>query len=126
MRHYIGFNISLQMGMGMGEVIGLRWSDIDFDGKKIFVRQTLNKIDEGRTSAALRVIYISESLSNSLKAHKELLKREKKVFLQQAYYDYDLVMCTKSGNWVHPNNFRRAFKVTVDQLDIPKIRLHDL
>lgn len=27
---------------------------------------------------------------------------------------------------MHPNNFRRAFKVTVDQLDIPKIRLHDL
>lgn len=133
-RHFIGFNISLQTGMRMSEVLGLRWSDIDFDGKKIFVRQTLSKIGEGneygfvaegKTASALRVIYISESLISSLKAHKGIVKREK-VVLQQACHDYDLVVCTKNGNWVHPNNFRRAFKVTVDQLTIPKIRLHDL
>jgi integrase len=133
-RHFIGFNISIQTGMRMGEVLGLRWSDIDFDGKKIFVRQTLSKIDEdneygfvaeGKTASALRVICISDSLVSGLKAHKELVKREKTV-LQQAYHDYDLVVCTKNGNWVHPNNFRRAFKATVDQLNVSKIRLHDL
>ncbi|MFJ8071279.1 site-specific integrase [Peribacillus sp. NPDC096447] len=53
------------------------------------------------------------------------LEKEKAI-QQQAYFDNDLVVCTKNGNWVHSNNFRRAFKVTADQLDIPKIRLHDL
>ncbi|MBM7587940.1 integrase [Bacillus pakistanensis] len=133
-RHFIGFNISLQTGMRMGEVLGLRWSDIDFEGKKISVRQTLNKIgdgneygfvNEGKTASALRVIYISESLVNCLKAHMELIKRERTV-LQEVYLNYDLVVCTKNGNWVHPNNFRRAFKMTVEQLDITPIRLHDL
>lgn len=46
-RHFIGFNISLQTGMRMGEILGLRWSDIDFENKMIFVRQTLNKIGQG-------------------------------------------------------------------------------
>lgn len=73
----------------------------------------------------MRSIYISDSLVDSLKAHYQLTEKEKSI-QKQAYCDHDLVVCTKNGNWVHPNNFRRAFKVTVDQLDIPKIRLHDL
>ncbi|MGG3927691.1 site-specific integrase [Metabacillus fastidiosus] len=132
-RYFIGFNISLQTGMRMGEVLGLRWSDIDYENKMIFVRQTLSKVDQGneyglvaggKTLSAMRCIYISESLVKSLKAHQQLIDKEKAI--QQIYCDYDLVICTSSGNWVHPNNFRRAFKVTVDQLGIPKIRLHDL
>jgi len=133
-RHFIGFNISLQTGMRMGEVLGLRWDDIDFENKMIYVRQTLNKIDEGKmyglvaggkTVSAMRNIYISDSLVESLKVHKQLTEKEKTI-QQQTYFDHNLVVCTRDGNWVHPNNFRRAFKITVNQLDIPKIRLHDL
>ncbi len=133
-RHFIGFNISIQTGMRMGEVLGLRWSDIDFEGKRIFIRQTLSKVDEnnvygftdeGKTDAALRVVYVPDALLSSLRAHHKHIIREQAV-LADEYLLYDLVVCTKNGNWVHPNNFRRAFKVTVEQLGLPKIRLHDL
>ncbi|WP_245618129.1 site-specific integrase [Domibacillus tundrae] len=133
-RHFIGFSISAQTGMRMGEVLGLRWSDIDFEGKRIFIRQTLSKIDEdsvygfvdeGKTDAALRVVYVPDALLSNLRAHHEHILRERAV-LADEYLQYDLVVCTKNGNWVHPNNFRRAFKVTVEQLGLPKIRLHDL
>lgn len=79
----------------------------------------------GKTLSSIRTIYISESLVECLKAHKAKIENEK-VILQHTYNNYDLVVCTRSGNWVHPNNFRRAFKVIVDQLSLPKIRLHDL
>ncbi|WP_342798384.1 site-specific integrase [Domibacillus sp. 8LH] len=133
-RHFIGFSISAQTGMRMGEVLGLRWSDIDFEGKRIFIRQTLSKIgedslygfvDEGKTNAALRVVYVPDALLSSLRVHREHIIRERAVMADE-YLPYDLVVCTKNGNWVHPNNFRRAFKVTVQQLGIPEIRLHDL
>lgn len=133
-RYFMGFNISLQTGMRMGEVLGLRWNDIDYENKMIFVRQTLSKVDQGneyglvaggKTLSAMRCIYISDSLVESLKAHQQLIDKEKTI-QQQAYSDYDLVVCTSNGNWVHPNNFRRAFKATVDQLNIPQIRFHDL
>jgi integrase len=133
-RHFIGFVISIQTGMRMGEVLGLRWQDIDFDKQIIYIRRTLSKIDEegnygfadeGKTASAIRTIYIPKSLIHSLKEHRQLIEKEQKI-LGDSYLDYDLVLCTKNGNWVHPNNFRRAFKVTVEQLDIPMIRLHDL
>ncbi|MGG0776927.1 tyrosine-type recombinase/integrase [Bacillus rugosus] len=45
-RRFFGFSISAQTGMRMGKVLGMRWSDIDFEGKRIFIRRTLSKIDE--------------------------------------------------------------------------------
>jgi integrase len=132
-RLFIGYSISLQTGMRMGEVLGLTWSDIDFDKKIIRIRQTLTKIDdvtygfieEGKTASAIRIIYIPDSLIKSLREHKSLIEKERKV-LGSEYSNYNLVVCTRSGNWVHPNNFRRGFKVIVEQLDIPMIRVHDL
>ena len=133
-RLFIGFNISIQTGMRMGEVLGLRWNDIDLENKTITVNQTLNKIDQdgnygfvagGKTLSAMRVIYISDILVKTLKKHRIIIDKEK-LIQKQSYYDYDLVVCTKNGNWIHPNNFRRAFKVTIEQLGLPKIRVHDL
>ncbi|ARK30749.1 site-specific integrase [Halalkalibacter krulwichiae] len=132
-RHFIGFSISIQTGMRMSEVLGLRWKDVDLENKMIYVRQTLarndnnsyNFVDEGKTTSAIRVIYISDSLVESLKQHKSFLENEIKI-VGNTYLKYDLVVCTQTGNWVHPNNFRRAFKVTIEQLNLPKIRLHDL
>ncbi len=46
--------------------------------------------------------------------------------MEDEYLPHDLVVCTKTGNGVHPNNFRRVLKVTVEQVGLPKIRLHDL
>jgi len=133
-RHFIGFTIAVQTGMRMSEVLGLRWSDIDFKEQRILIRQTLSKIDvegsfgfvdEGKTDAAIRIVYVPEALLRSLKAHREQIYRER-VVLKDKYLQNDLVVCTKSGNWVHPNNFRRAFRITIELLDLPIIRFHDL
>ncbi|WP_227938150.1 tyrosine-type recombinase/integrase [Alkalihalobacillus deserti] len=132
-RYYIGFVISIQTGMRMGEVLSLRWKDIDIENKMIFIRQTLAKdnensysfTDEGKTTSAIRIIYISDSLIEKLTQQKLFLDNEK-IIVGNTYHKYDLVVCTQTGNWVHPNNFRRAFKVTVEQLNLPNIRVHDL
>lgn len=134
-RLYIGLEIAILTGMRRGEVLGLRWKDIDFENKIITIQQTLTIIDEkkktyglveeGKTSSAMRKIYISDSLVDSLLKHKAKINREKEI-LSNEYNDLDLVVCTKNGNFVHPNNLRRAFKNITEHLGLPEIRLHDL
>ncbi|WP_256702612.1 tyrosine-type recombinase/integrase [Bacillus sp. CBA7126] len=45
-RYFIGMVLSVITGMRMGEVLGLRWSDIDFEKGYLTIRQTLAKIDD--------------------------------------------------------------------------------
>ncbi|MCA0104262.1 hypothetical protein [Bacillus subtilis] len=66
-----------------------------------------------------------DRLVTSLIAHKGLIDHER-IVLGDKYDDNDLVVCTKNGSWVHPNNFRRSFNVTRDGLDLPKIPLKGL
>ncbi|MFL6976999.1 tyrosine-type recombinase/integrase [Bacillus inaquosorum] len=133
-RHFIGMEISVLTGMRCGEVLGLRWSDVDFERKILTIRQTLSKIDdkgnyglvpEAKTINAFRTVNLPDRLVASLIAHKGLIDRERLV-LGDKYANNDLVVCTKNGSWVHPNNFRRAFNVTRDGLDLPKIPLKGL
>ncbi|WP_026694106.1 site-specific integrase [Peribacillus kribbensis] len=133
-RLYIGYVVMVMGGLRMGEVLGLRWSDIDLDKRLISIRQTLAKTDaegnygfvnEGKTEAAIRFIYIPSSLGYLLSEHRKLIDKEQKI-LGDSYKNFDLVVCTTNGNFVHPNNFRRGFKTTISQLNLPLIRLYDL
>ncbi|WP_144449305.1 tyrosine-type recombinase/integrase [Halalkalibacter nanhaiisediminis] len=105
-RHFIGVSISTQTGMRMGEVLGLRWSDIEFEGNRIFIRKPLSKIDENsvygfvnewKTNTALRVFYVHDALLDSMKAHHKCIFRGKTV-LADEYLPYDLMVCTKNGS----------------------------
>lgn len=40
-KYYIAFVLAIYTGMRRGEILGLRWKDIDFDQAKISVQQTL-------------------------------------------------------------------------------------
>ncbi|MCM3616649.1 site-specific integrase [Sutcliffiella horikoshii] len=133
-RHYIGFEIQIQTALRMGEVLGLRWSDIDFERRVLSVKQTLAKIDQNgnyglvnevKTNSSFRQVLLQKSLCEDLIIHRDKVTKEKQI-LGEKYNENDLVVCTSSGNWVHPNNYRRSFKVTRDYLKLPKLRAHDL
>ena len=129
-RAYIGFVIALLTGMRQGEVLGLRWKDIDFDNKLIFMRQTLStdgsELQEGgKTFSSARTIHIPDVLVERLKEHKQVTDSEKRK-LGVKYKDFDLVVCTKYGNPMLPPNFRNAFQQLSKKLKLPKIRFHDL
>lgn len=133
-RHYIGFELQIQTALRIGEVLGLRWSDIDFERRVLSVKQTLAKIDQSgnyglvnevKTNSSFRQVLLQKSLCENLKVHREKIMKEKQI-LGEKYNDNDLVICTSAGNWVHPNNYRRSFRVTRDYLKLPKLRVHDL
>lgn len=129
-RVYIGFVISILTGMRQGEILGLRWKDIDFENKLIHMRQTLSvdgmEFQEGgKTASSSRSIHIPDVLVDRLKEHKHVIEMEKQK-MGDKYEDLDLVVCTKYGNQILPTNFRTAFYQLVKKLNLPKIRFHDL
>lgn len=128
-RIYIACVIALLTGMRQGEIMGLRWKDIDFENQIIYVRQTLTqtaRIKAGaKNNASIRNVHIPVKLIEELKLHKKRIIEEKKYY-QRDYQDHGLIICTRDGRPMIPRNLRKEFYHLTEKLGLPKIRFHDL
>jgi len=75
------FILAIYTGMRRGELLGLRFSDVDFDNAQIRIRQILSfygKMKEGaKTNAGNRSIAIPPNVLEELKKHREIISNEK-------------------------------------------------
>ncbi|WP_279401409.1 site-specific integrase [Piscibacillus salipiscarius] len=128
---FIAYQLASVEGMRQGEILGLRWQDIDFEGQRLTIQQTLS--NDGKTikpgaknkTSKRQVAFTKETLI-ALKSHKE--KQEQiKVKTGDVYNDkLDLVVCTSLGSPINPSNLRRSFNRNIKRLHVKKIRFHDL
>lgn len=129
-RFYTAYLIALLTGMRKGEITGLRWKDIDFDEKIIYVRQIYDinakmfKVG-AKTSAGVRSIHIPDMLIEQLKKERMVVV-EHKLKQGQNFNDYDLVVCTRYGNPIDSSALSKRLKVQSIKLGLPTIRFHDL
>lgn len=122
-------------GMRRGEALGLRWSDINWNGGTAHLVQTVtaNKSDKGKaliqertkTAAGARTVRLTSETLEALKAHR---KRQAELRLAAPEWrDHDLIVCTGRGTPVQPcGNVQRSFEALVKQAGLRRIRVHDL
>lgn len=127
----IAYILAIYTGMRKGEVLGLRWRDVDFNARTISVLQTLNLIKgkltfgKPKSKSSQRRISIPDYVIRKLLEHKEIQKQEKEIF-SYAYNDHDLVVAAENGQPIWPRNLQRNFNNLILQSNVPKIRFHDL
>jgi integrase len=118
-------------GMRRGEVLGLRWQDIDFQNNIIYVRQSLQEVKKvGLTfkepkSGKSRSISITSNLTLELKKLYEQQLKNKLLF-GSVYNDLDLVFAQKNGKPFQPTELARNYRKMVNKSGLPYIRFHDL
>ncbi len=118
------FSLLLTSGMRPGEALGLRWSDIDFEKKRVTVNRSLVRkrgggyeLQEPKTARSRRNIPLPSITINDLKDHKE---NQKVVKLQ------GFVFGDKHGEPVHDRTIFKNFKEVLKNAKLPDIRLYDL
>jgi integrase len=118
-------------GMRRGEVLGLRWRDIDFPRERLAVRQTVLGINykisfgEPKTAKGRRSIALDPMTVAALKAHRQRQETEHAA-VGDSWQELDLVFPKNDGTPTHPDFFSQCFDRTVAKLPVPRIRLHDL
>ena len=118
-------------GMRRGEVLGLRWSDLDLDLRTLAVFQTIVNVaykitfSEPKTARGRRTISLDAPTVEVLRAHRSQQLKEKAA-LGERYDDHDLVFARPDGQPVHPDFFSQTFERTVKRLGLRRVRLHDL
>ncbi len=136
-RYYMAFYLELYTGMRKGELLGIRWKDIDFKNGKIKVVQQLVKekkyvIRELKTeSSQNRVIAIPDEVINELKEHKykqelELRSIGKNDIEIAEHFKTGLVFTGQGGLFVQPRYFDKCCKYILSNAKLDDIRIHDL
>ncbi|WP_440960589.1 tyrosine-type recombinase/integrase [Paenibacillus nitricinens] len=131
--HYIVFSLAIHTGMRKGEVLGLRWGDIDWEGKSLKIQQTVNWtpskgiiFQDTKTSSSARRIPIGDMLISDLKERLQIIKNEKEEIGVENYKDHDLVCCYGNGEPIKPRRVTETFAFLTEKSELPKIRFHDL
>ena len=119
--------------MRLGELLGLRWRDIEIKRGKLQVCQSVQEdgyqfvLAEPKTTNSRRTIGLSRLAIHALREHQARQAREK-AKLGPAWDDsLDLVFPNTIGGIMIPDNLaKRSFKQFLLKAGLPNIRFHDL
>lgn len=130
-RLYAMWALLVTTGMRRGEVLGLRWEDIDLKRGRLAVRQTAVAIGyevhlaEPKTSAGRRSVSLDGMTVAALKGHRTR-QAEERLTAGPEWNESDAVFTNERGDRLHPDRVSKTFPRLVAQLGLPPIRLHDL
>src|SRR5215217_4048616 len=126
--------LAVHTGMRRGELLGLKWEDVDLDSSTIRVCRTLTRIDNGnrlalgepKTKKSRRSVRLTQRSFEAFKRHR-VRQAEEKLKTGSLYQHQGLVFANKSGGLINPSNLRqRSFAPLLKRAGLPQITFHDL
>ncbi len=128
--------LAIWTGMRLGEVLGLKWEDINFNNRTLSVKRTINRlknyegtsktkivIDTPKTKKAIRTIPLSNVAFESLMAHKQAQDGEID-FAGSSYINDGFIFANELGAPIEPRSYQDTFKLIVDDAGLEDIHFH--
>jgi integrase len=129
---YIPVLLAVTTGMRRGEVLALRWTDVNLKGGFLSVTQTLEKTRKGglrfkqpKTQKGRRKISLPSIAVDALRKHR-IDQAELYLRFGVGWKENGLVCMKGIGEPINPNTLTSSFASLVLKTDIPKVRFHDL
>lgn len=117
---YLPIALAITTGMRRSEIAALRWSDINYGEKSIYVtnslgttKDTLRQLQPVKTKSSRRIIVIPDAL---LDIFRDLQQRSKS----------DFIIVNQFGKPYKPNSFTNMLDRATNKLGLPHTRFHDL
>jgi integrase len=130
----IVYVLALFCGLRRGEVLALRWRDVDLDKRELHVRNTLHeelggtfRMGEAKSLSARRSISISVSVAAALQDHRVRQSEEpKEGRVVDGSLAWDLVVTSKGGRPLCKSTLRGNYRRLLAEAELPALRIHDL
>lgn len=126
------FMLALTTGLRRGEILALKWSDIDFGKRtiqvqRIFTRAPGNRYIEAepKTKKSRRSVTLTVRVVDLLKQHRKR-QLEAKLLAGSQWEEHNLVFCTSLGTPFNPSKLIERFNTLVKKAELPHMRFHDL
>ena len=128
---YIAFLLPLSRGMRRGEVLGLRYSDIDFEQGVILVRQQIYHVDGKTKAAVLKTKNSRRELPLTANIRQAIIKHAKRNGVVIPPFNPKLeismegtIVTSRVGTPLSPRNYARLFENLTQKAGLPRIKLH--
>lgn len=131
------FLFALFTGLRRGEILGLRWCDIDLKQQIVSVRHSLDETkDIGKTSyevrlsppksqSAVRTIYLFDALAKDLHKHMDAQKQLKKA-CGFSFRKTDYVFEGKHFGYIRPRQYAKYFNTICQKAALKNVTIHTL
>ncbi|WP_424536692.1 tyrosine-type recombinase/integrase [Sphaerisporangium viridialbum] len=131
--HRLGalYVLAVCLGLRRGELLGLRWEDIDLETGTLEVIQTLQRVGgrlqfvKPKTEDSERTIPLPPICLNALKEHRRRQFAERSQCWPD-WEDHGLVFPSRRGTPMEPDNLRRSWGEIRTAAGLGAVRLHDL
>ncbi|QIP70932.1 site-specific integrase [Streptomyces sp. VN1] len=126
---YAAFVLAIAMGLRRGEIIGLRWSDLDLDSRVLYVRQQTQRrrgvlYDDDPKSRRRRAVPLPALCIAPLRWHR-MRQAAARLKAGEQWQESGYVFTTRTGRQVEPRNVYRSFTRVAESAGLRVIRLHD-
>lgn len=126
-------------GLRRGEIVGLKWSNIDFEYGTITIKHTVSYVtldgrstlvakDRAKTKKSIRTLPLVPPVREMLIKMKDMEEANKRFFGENYYYrDDDYVYKNEMGKLISPDYVTQNFAIQIKKIkSLKKIRFHDL
>jgi integrase len=123
--------LAVYLGLRRGELLGMRWSNVDLDQEFVQVTHTLQRVDgelrfqPPKTRTSRRTVPLPAPCIEALRAHKVSQDKER-LLAGPKWCDEGMVFSTTIGTPIEPDNLSRSWYVVRKVLGEPPPRFHDM
>ena len=129
---YAPILVAVTTGLRRGELLALRWQDVDLERGTLSVNQTIEQtaergiaFKEPKTAKSRRLISLGSLTVETLRRHRAS-QNEARLLLGNSYVDGGLVFPAPAGSVWNPRTFSSAFYRLTSHSGVPRMRFHDL
>ena len=123
--------LALSTGLRRGEILGLRWEDVDFPAATLSVRGAVYRVGgrlqriETKTANSARTLRLPQVTARALRAHLDRQRIEARV-LGSKWPDTGLVFVSTTGTMMEPARLKDTLDRCIRKAGLPPMRFHDL
>jgi integrase len=121
------FVVAIREGLRQGEILALKWRDVDLDDDTIAVVGSLSRsgIGDPKSKKSKRAVALFPETVDALREHRTL-QLEERLLVGSMWVDDDLVFPNEFGGFLSPQKVRDRLDVLLRRAGLPHVRFHDL
>ena len=126
------YYLAVTTGLRQGELLGLRWADLDWETGRLQVQRQLQVVPgqgkvfcEPKSAAGRRSIVLGATALEKLREHREY-QHTQRLFAGARWKENDLIFPCSLGTPADPQYLLQTFKRLLKKAGLPEIRFHDL